>query len=180
MKKSFLALLVSASLLSTALVGCADKETTPEPNKEQSDTTAPQLNEGTNENDTPNQNDTQTGDTTEQQPYEQETDPSQEEIKEAFGLTNYRMMSPIQIGAIGVGQIDLGLEEQQRIALAKAMTTAMSHSGWSKGDKPPAIFLSSDNIKFAVGMKKQDDSMTLERYELQENGEYKSVKKETK
>lgn len=174
MNKSFLTWIVTGSLLAAALTGCAEKETEPA-KKEQTEQTAPDLNDNG-----------QTGQNGEKQddkqdvPEQPAADPSHAEIQAAFALDDYKQLTPMQIAAVGLGQMELPMEEPERLALAKAMSSAMSKTGWKPGDLPPALFMSTDGTKFAVGMKKSDGKLVLQRYELQTDGTYKLTATDTK
>ncbi|MBL0386435.1 hypothetical protein JJB07_07225 [Tumebacillus sp. ITR2] len=132
---------------------------------------------------------------TPKQPDQQQTQPSTQEpaattpdsqthddVRAAYGLSSdYMELPATAIPSLGLGQVEkLALDQKQGLALAKAVTTGISNSGWQTQDSTPGIFISTDGSAFAIGMKKKDGSFSLERFELQADGTYKSTGKETK
>ncbi|KEO80960.1 hypothetical protein [Tumebacillus flagellatus] len=109
-------------------------------------------------------------------------DPSVSEVRSAFGLTaDYLDLPPTAIPSLGLGQMDkLAVDQKQGLALAKAVSSALTNIGWSQQDSPPGIFVTTDGNQFAIGMKKADGSFVLQRYELQADGTYKMTGQETK
>jgi hypothetical protein len=109
-------------------------------------------------------------------------DATHDEVRQAFGLTGeYIELPATAIPSLGLGQVEkLPLDQKQGLALAKAVSSGLTNTGWEQQDATPGIFVSTDGSKFAIGMKKKDGSFTLERFELQTDGTYKSVGKETK
>lgn len=163
MKKAWLALLLT-SLFTTALVGCSSKQdtaqTTPAKTSEPAKQEEPKAD----------------------QPVDAAPDPSHEEVRKAFGLgADYINLPPTAIPSLGLGQVEkLAIDQKQGLALAKAVSTGLSSAGWEQQDYPPAIFVTTDGTKFAIGMKKKDGSYTLDSYELQTDGSYKRVKQDKK
>jgi hypothetical protein len=103
-------------------------------------------------------------------------------VRKAFGLgADYINLPPTAIPSLGLGQVEkLAIDQKQGLALAKAVSTGLSSAGWEQQDYPPAIFVTTDGTKFAIGMKKKDGSYTLDSYELQTDGSYKRVKQDKK
>jgi hypothetical protein len=162
MKKAWLALLLT-SLFTTALVGCSSKQEPAQNTPAQQETpkqAAPSSNE----------------------PAASSPQPNNSEVRTAFGLSgDYLDLPSTAIPSLGLGQVEkLAIDQKQGLALAKAVSSAYSNSGWTQQDSPPSIFVTTDGSLFAIGMKKQDGSFTLETYELQTDGSYKSVSKQTK
>lgn len=167
MKKTILALMVTA-LVATAAVGCADqteseKEQTSTENKSQEKTvtTSPT---GTESNET----------------VPESEDETHVEIKEAFQLDGYKMLSMMALTSIAMGKSDLPLDDAQRLSLAKAINQGMAASEWKQGEPNPVIFVNGDGSSFGVGLKRGSGELQLEMFEAQTDGSYKSVKKETK
>lgn len=157
MKKAWLALLLT-SLFTTALMGCSSKQ-------------EPAQNTPTKQ-ETPKTN----------EPAASSPEAPNPEVRSAFGLgSEYLDLPATAIPSLGLGQVEkLAIDQKQGLVLAKAVSSAYSSSGWTQEDSPPGIFVAADGSSFAIGMKKKDGSFTLETYELQTDGSYKSVKKETK
>lgn len=170
MKKSIGALLITA-LVTTALTGCAEKVEEPTQQEQPSDTTKEQ---------TPQQ-DTKTGDPTKKAPSQEATEESHKEIREAYNLDGYITVTPMMLTAIAMGKIeDLALDQKASLSLAKAISAAMSESGWKQGDLPPGIFLEPDGTSFAIGLKTATGDLLLHTYMLQADGTWKKTKDESK
>lgn len=177
MKKALSTLLITA-LCVTALTGCGDKQT--EENNATNDkpqATAPDLNGSQGNQGSPASGDTNTGTTSEEVP--ESTEASHKEIKEAFGLTSFKMISPLHLSAIALGKFELGIDEKHRLALATAISTAMADINWQQDDLPPGIFLSGDASEFAIGAKRKNGELVLDRYKL-EGEQWKKTGSETK
>lgn len=83
--------------------------------------------------------------------------------------------------AIAMGKMeDLALDQKASLALAKSLSSAMTSAGWQQGDLPTGIFLSRDGTSFAVGHKTKNGDLVLHTYEVQPDGSWKNVSKETK
>ncbi|TCP55409.1 hypothetical protein EV586_10361 [Tumebacillus sp. BK434] len=176
MKKALSTLLITAMCV-TALTGCGDKKT--EENNAPNDkpqTTTPDLN-GNQGNQGNQGNGGGTGTTGEGVP--ESTEASHKEIKEAFGLTGFKMVSPLHLSAIALGKFDLGIDEPHRLALATAISAAMAEINWQQDDLPPGIFLSGDASEFAIGAKHKNGELLLNRYKL-EGEQWKKISSETK
>jgi hypothetical protein len=177
MKKPLLAML-TAALLATMLAGCSDSTSSNAENKQKQNT--PELNTSqpkdaakTNQNKTPDISDST-------QAIPDSTDASHLEIRDAFNLSGYRVVSPVALGAIAMGKIEMPLDEKQRLTLAKAVTAAISDSKWEQKDQPPGIFLRQDGGSFAIGIKRANGDLTLNLYDVQPDGSWKLSKQDTK
>ena len=176
MKKPLLAML-TAALLAAMLAGFSDSTASNAENKQNE--TTPQLNTSqqqanANTNSTPDISDSA-------QAVPDSTDASHLEIRDAFNLSGYRVFSPVALGAIAMGKVEMPIDEKQRLALAKAITTAISDSKWEQTDQPPGIFLRQDGGSFAIGIKKASGELSLDLYDLQEDGAtWKLSKHDTK
>jgi hypothetical protein len=162
--------LLAALMLSTGLIGCA-------PDNPSDKTTEPVQKDQAKQPDK----------SKEQQPNGQtapadtQKDPSHDEIKTAFNLGDQYMYLPfLQLSSLATGGLELGLEQKQRIAFAKAISSGLGELGWQQTDLPPAIFIVKDGSAFAIGLKRQDGKFVLNRYERQADETYKLVKQETK
>jgi predicted small lipoprotein YifL len=174
MKKAFTSLLVAALCVS-ALSGCGDKQD--DGNKETNNKTqveAPKLNQGQQ-----NSQNQQPSQTEPKEEVPESTEASHLEIKEAFGLQSFRAISPVHLSAIALGKFELGIDEPKRIALAKAISAGITGIEWQNGDLPPGIFLSGDASEFAIGAKRKNGELVLDRYKL-EGAEWKKTGRETK
>jgi hypothetical protein len=172
MKKSFLALVVTA-LIATSAVGCSDQTEEKKEPKQTQPQSADQSN--ANSSKVPSNQGQQTNET-----MKESDEPSHQEIKEAFHLDGYRPLSMLAMTNIAMGKTDLPLDEKQRLNLAKAINQGMAAANWKQGDLPPAIFINGDGSSFGIGLKRPNGELQLEMFEAQPDGTYKSVKKETK
>ena len=108
-------------------------------------------------------------------------DPSIAEVRQAFNLdSGMRQISSISITGIATGDMDLGLQQEERLALAKANSRSLGEVGWKQEAIPPGIYLSSDSKKFSVGFKHKNGDFSLKTYEVQTDGSFKDIKDETK
>ncbi|ASS76182.1 hypothetical protein CIG75_15365 [Tumebacillus algifaecis] len=175
MKKTLSTLLVTALCIS-ALTGCGDKpDDTNNETKDKPKVETPNLNNGGQSGTGQPNNGTNTP--SEEMP--ESTEASHLEIKEAFGLQGYRVISPLHLSAIALGKFELPIDEPQRIALASSISTGISAIDWQNGDLPPGIFLGGDASEFAIGAKRKNGELVLDRYKMA-GDTYKKVGTETK
>ncbi|MGZ4106999.1 MAG: hypothetical protein ACXVDE_05395 [Tumebacillaceae bacterium] len=180
-KKSLLALLLT-SMVTIGLAGCSQSadSTTPATTKEN---VVPNLQLNNNQ---ATADKTKTDDKTKQDqsssldPHASE--PVIQEVRKAFNIGNeYVTVTMPAISGIALGKFEqITVDQNQRLALARALTSAMINSGWEQGAPDPAMFVASDGSTFMVGMKKKSGDFSLETYQLQSDKTYKSVKKESK
>jgi hypothetical protein len=177
MKKTLLVML-TAALLATMLAGCSESTSTNAENKQKMST--PPLN--TSQQAAAKKDDNKTPDISDSaQAVPDSTDASHLEVRDAFNLSGYRIVTPVALGAIAMGKVEMPIDEKQRLALAKAITSAMAESGWQPNDQPPGIFLRQDGGSFAIGMKRQNGDLSLNLYNVQADGvTWTLAKKETK
>lgn len=91
-----------------------------------------------------------------------------------------KQISSVSITAIATGDLELGLEQKERLELAKALSRSLGEIGWKQEDFPPGLFLNADNKKFAIGFKHKNGDFTLKTYEVQADGTFKDVKTDEK
>lgn len=171
MKKTILAMMVTA-LVATAAVGCTEQTeskneqpATENKSQENSPTTTPAASEGdaVSTGGLPESNDT-----------------THKEIKDAFQLDGYKVLSMMALTGIAMGNSEMPLDQNQALALAKAINQGMAAADWKQGEPEPGIFVNGDGSSFGIGLKRASGELQLELYDAQADGTYKSVKKETK
>jgi hypothetical protein len=180
-KKSLLALLLT-SMVTIGLAGCSQSTDSAKPA-----TTTTATNSNTNLQLNNNQSTTDQAkkdgqnQTAVQDPNANEA--AIVEVRKTFNIgADYITITMPSIPGIAMGkfqQITLD-NDKQRLALAKALTSATVNSGWEQGAPDPGMFVSNDGATFMVGMKKSNGDFTLETFKLQTDNTYKSVNKETK
>ncbi|MFD2171556.1 hypothetical protein [Tumebacillus lipolyticus] len=174
MKKALSSLLVAA-LCVTALTGCGDKQAENNGSTDKPKTEVPKLNEGEKNPQGQDQNEAENG----EDKVPESTDESHLEIKEAFGLSGYRAISTRHLTGIALGKLELPIDDQLRLTLAKAISLGISGIEWQPEDAPPGIFLSTDATEFAIGTKRKNGELVLDRYKL-EGQDWKKTGRETK
>ena len=171
MKKTILALMATA-LVATAAVGCSDQteskneqSTTENKSQENTSTTTPAASSDS---------------ATPAGALPESSDATHKEIKDAFQLEGYKVLSMMALTGIAMGNTEMPLDQNQALALAKAINQGMAAADWKQGEPEPGIFVNGDGSSFGIGLKRASGELQLELYEAQADGSYKSVKKETK
>lgn len=169
MKKPAVVLLIAA-LCGIGLAGCSSQ-----------DTAAPKQETAAAKTEPVKTTDEKTTSAPATDAVQSENDPSIAEVRKVFNVDSaMKQVSGDSITSIASGSMDLGLQQKERLELAKAISRSLGEIGWKQEDFPPGIFLSSDSKKFAVGFKHKNGDFSLKTYEAQADGTFKVVKEETK
>lgn len=164
------AVLLIAALCGIGLAGCSSE-----------DTAAPKQETATAKTEPVKTTDEKTTSAPSTNAVHSENDPSIAEVRQVFNLDSaMRQVSSASITSIATGDMELGLEQKERLALAKALSRSLGEIGWQQEDFPPGIFLNADSKKFAIGFKHKNGDFSLKTYEAQPDGTFKAVKDETK
>ncbi|MGB8954363.1 MAG: hypothetical protein WCC10_03260 [Tumebacillaceae bacterium] len=169
MKKPAVVLLITL-LCGIGLAGCSSQDTAAPKQETATAKTEPVKTTDETTTSAPTSNTTQP-----------DNDPSIAEVRQVFNLdSSMRQIASISITGIATGDMELGLQKEERLALAKAISRSLGEIGWKQEDFPPGIFVSSDAKKFSVGFKHKNGDFSLKTYEAQADGSFKDVKDETK
>lgn len=179
-KQTMLALLLSATV-AIGLAGCTQSASSTTSNNDTKNTATSEQNVQLNQNQ-PGQSSTQTADANNQQPQDPyANDASIQEVRKAYNIgSEYITVTSVSISGIAMGKMELPIEKDQSLVLAKALTSAIVNSGWEQGAPPPGLFVNRDGSEFYLGMKKKNGDLTLETFQYQSDKTYKSVKKQVK